>query len=171
MEWFNIWIEYPKNGIWLHLEIEIHKLCFQNYIFRSYHFISVITFVRANLRANQQLHIPSCTLNLHVGYYFSTLFPTFVLSFYHNQWFSFNMKNISVLYFFIFWKSRKSFGQWLSCFTCACLLNIFAVWFCISLYLSYYCCLDDNPPDNKTSWRRHNDVSLCVPATSQVRLK
>ena len=27
------------------------------------------------------------------------------------------------------------------------------------------------PPGNKTSWGRHNDVFLYVPATSQVRLK
>ena len=28
-----------------------------------------------------------------------------------------------------------------------------------------------NPPNNKTSWQRRNDVSLYVPLTSQVRLK
>ena len=28
-----------------------------------------------------------------------------------------------------------------------------------------------DPPDNKTSWRRHSNVCLYVPATSQVRLK
>ena len=81
------------------------------------------------------------------------------------------MKHTSVLYFFIFWKSRKCFGQWLSCFTCACLFNTFAVWFCISLCLSNHLCLDDNPPGNKTSWLCRNNVSLYVPATSQVRLK
>ena len=129
------------------------------------------TFVRANFRVNQQLHIPSCTLNLHGGYYFSTLFPTFLLTFYHNQWFWFKMKHTSVLYFSIFWKSKKPFGQWFSCFTCACLLKIFAVWFCINLYLPYHSCLDDNPPGNKTSWQRRNDDSLLVPATSQVRPK
>ena len=29
----------------------------------------------------------------------------------------------------------------------------------------------DNPPCNKTSWGRRNDISLYIPATSQVRLK
>ena len=29
----------------------------------------------------------------------------------------------------------------------------------------------DNPPGNKTSWGRRNDISLYIPATSQVRLK
>ena len=29
----------------------------------------------------------------------------------------------------------------------------------------------DNPPGNKTSWGRRNDISLYIPVTSQVRLK